>query len=369
MLIPLIAAAALSIAADCDLEAPDGSAGCVPEQVDALPMNRLQAVGTHNSYKLAIASKEMALLRAVAPDMAVGLDYAHPPLADQLAAGARQLELDLFYDPEPGRYARPLGQRMAAGTDPYDAPELSQAGLKVMHVQDIDYRSSCRLFTDCLRQVAEWSKAHPSHVPILILLNLKEGEALPAPGAVAPLAFDAAAMDQVDGEIRSVFGPEALITPDEVQGNAASLRAAVSEGGWPTLGAARGRVMFALDAPRHQVDLYRGERASLEGRAAFVNIAEDEDAAAYITLNEPIEQQDRIAAALAQGLIVRTRADADTVEARSGDTTRRDAALASGAQYVSTDYMTPDVRFSDYRVVLPGERAARLAPQSGARSE
>jgi len=53
------------------------------------------------------------------------------------------------------------------------------------------------------------------------------------------------------------------------------------------------------------------------------------------------------------GFVVRTRADADTVEARSNDTTRRDAALQSGAQYVSTDYPHPETRLSDYQARLP----------------
>lgn len=365
MIVALMFASALALAPDCDLEAPHGGLGCTRAAIDQLPINALQAVGTHNSYKLAIPPAEMALLRAIAPAQASGLDYAHPPLIEQLAAGARQLEIDIFNDPEPGRYARPLGLRMAPGTDPYDVALLSAPGLKVMHVQDIDYRSSCVLFTGCLAEVAAWSKAHPDHVPLLILLNLKEGNALPAPGAVAPVAFDAAAMDVVDAEIRRVFGPESLITPDSVQGAYPSLKAAVAAGAWPNLAKGRGRVMFALDAPRHQVDLYRGERSSLEGRVMFVNIPETEDAAGYITLNDPLAQAERIAAAVAAGLMVRTRADADTVEARQNDGARREAAFAAGAQYISTDYMTPDVRLSDYQVVLPGGGAARLNPRWG----
>ena len=63
------------------------------------------------------------------------------------------------------------------------------------------------------------------------------------------------------------------------------------------------------------------------------------------------------------GFIVRTRADADTREARSGDTARRAAALASGAQYVSTDYLWPDARFvGGYRVNLPGNAATVCNP-------
>lgn len=359
MIITILAATA-AIASGCDLEAPSGEPGCTRSAVDALKINDLQAVGTHNSYKQAIAPKQMALLRAVDPKQADGLDYAHPPLAAQLDAGARQLELDLLNDPEGGRYASPLAMKMAPDL-PYDLEPLKAPGMKVMHVQDVDYRSSCPRFTDCLRAIAAWSKGRPDHVPILILLNLKEG-GLKVPGAVEALAFDARAMDAVDAEIRSVFAAGDLITPDSVQGRRANLREAVTAGAWPTLKAARGKVMFALDAPPEQVALYRGQRRSLEGRVMFVNIDETSPAAGYITLNEPKEQAARIKAAVRAGLIVRTRADADTLEARTGDLSRQQAAFAAGAQYVSTDYMAPDARLGSYRTELPGGETARRNP-------
>ena len=40
----------------------------------------------------------------------------------------------------------------------------------------------------------------------------------------------------------------------------------------------------------------------------------------------------------------------------------RDAALASGAHFVSTDYPVPDPNFSDYQVTLPGGNIARCNP-------
>jgi hypothetical protein len=169
-------------------------------------------------------------------------------------------------------------------------------------------------------------------------------------------------MDEIDAEIRAVFKDEELITPDQVQGKHPTLREAVAAGAWPKLKDARGRVMIALDCPPDQVARYRGDRKVLEGRAAFVNIDEASPAAAYITLNEPKELSARIAAAVKAGLIVRTRADADTWEARTNDTTRQAAAFASGAQYVSTDYLTPDPRFGPYAASLPGGGRARLSP-------
>jgi hypothetical protein len=358
-LLNLILAAALALS--CDLERPNGADGCTREAVDALPMNAVQAIGTHNSYKLAIPPAEMAIIKASSPEQALALDYAHRPLPEQLAAGARQLELDLVYDPEGGLYADPLGPKVARATEPYDLSPLKQPGLKVMHAPDVDFRSNCPVFVQCLEQVRAWSKAHPDHIPILILLNLKEG-GLKLPGAVQAPAFDAAAMDQVDREIRSVFADADLITPDQVQGRHPTLRDAVAAGAWPKLGQARGRVMFALDAPPAQVARYRGNRLVLEGRVLFVNIEETSPAAGYITLNEPIEQAARIASAVKAGLIVRTRADADTAEARRNDTSRQQAAFASGAQYVSTDYMSPDPRLGPYRAELPGGGVARPTP-------
>jgi len=360
MIAALLAAAAVSAA--CDLEHPSGGQGCARAAVDALPMNAIQVIGTHNSYKAAIAPNEMATLRAANPTAADTLDYSHPPLTAQLEAGARQLEIDVVNDPDGGLYATPLGYRAAGkAAVPYDFTPLKGPGLKVIHVPDVDYRSVCSRFADCLKEVRAWSKAHPDHVPLLIIMNLKE-DGVSWPGAVKPQLFDPRGMDEIDKEIRAAFPEAALITPDQVQGRYPTLREAVAAGAWPKLKAARGRVMFALDCPPDQVARYRGSRKVLEGRAAFVNTDETSPAAGYITLNEPKELTARIGAAVKAGIIVRTRADADTLEARTNDTGRQTAAFASGAQYVSTDYMTPDTRFGPYVARLPGGGRARLSP-------
>lgn len=361
MIAALLAAAAVS--ASCDLERPSGQPGCTRAAVDGLPMNAIQVIGTHNSYKMAIAPNEFAMIKAANPKAAATLDYSHRPLKDQLDAGARQLEIDVVNDPGAGGlYATPLGYRMAgAKAAPYDFAPLKGPGLKVIHAPDVDYRSVCATFVACLKDVRAWSQAHRDHVPILIILNLKE-DGVSLPGAVKPPLFDAAAMDGIDKEIRSVFPEGALITPDQVQGRRATLREAVAAGAWPKLKTARGRIMFALDCPPDQVARYRESRKVLEGRAAFVNIDESSPAAGYITLNEPKELSARIAAAVKAGIIVRTRADADTYEARANDVSRQAAAFASGAQYVSTDYMQADPRFGPYVAKLPGGGTARVSP-------
>ena len=328
-----------------------------------LKLNDIAAVGTHNSYKLAVPADEMAAMVAAAGQPALGLDYGHRPLNEELDLGARQLEIDVVRDPEGGRFAKPL-TALGGGivASPAFAKAMAQSGYKVMHMPDVDFRSSCLTFVQCLTLVRTWSKAHPNHAPILILINAKDGPAS-LPGGVSALPYDTPAFDALDVEVRSVFSEAELITPDQVRGGKPTLREAVLAGGWPTLEKARGKVFIALDESPEKVALYRAGRKSLEGRALFVNTDETASDAAYLTLNDPIGEHDRIVAAVRAGFIVRTRADADTVQARRNDVSQRTAALTSGAQYVSTDYMVADPRFAGgYTVRLTGGAVAVCNP-------
>jgi hypothetical protein len=180
---------------------------------------------------------------------------------------------------------------------------------------------------------------------------------------VKPFGKDA--LNQLDADILSVFPRERIVTPDEVRGTHATLREGAMAGGWPTLGEARGKVLFVIDdAPQRWAPYVEGH-ASLKGRLAFVNAdsAPDAPEAAIFVTNQPDKDFDLIRERVAAGFIVRTRADADTREARTGDTARREKALASGAQYVTTDYIWPDERFgTGYTARLPGNAAARCNP-------
>lgn len=316
-----------------------------------LRINDVAVIGTHNSYKLAMPAETMARLRAENPAMADALDYAHRPLAEQLDAGARQLEIDVNYDPQGGHYARGSND-----------PKLKRPGFKVLHIPGIDNSSSCVLLVDCLKAIRAWSDAHPRHVPILLMFNAKD-ERNAARGGIDALRYDDAAYDALDAEIRSVLGPDKLITPDDVQGSYPTLRDAVLANNWPLLEASRGKFLFALDEPPAKVAVYRGARKSLEGRVFFINTDERSPAAAYLTLNEPVRDAERIRRDVVAGFLVRTRADANTREARANDIASRDAALAGGAQFVSTDYLWADPRFAGgYRVQSPGGMVARCNP-------
>jgi hypothetical protein len=328
-------------------------------------MNEVQYLGSHNSYHIQPRNDVFQLLLAFSPELAPTLEYTHIPLQQQFdTQGIRQIELDVFDDPEGGLYANHpvrtlFGEAAASGI-----PELDEPGLKVLHVQDVDYETTCYTFVRCLREIKAWSDSHPGHLPITVLVEAKD-DTVPDPlnlGFVVPLEFGVAALNRIDEEIRSVFPPEQLIVPDDVRGDFATLEAAVLSRGWPRLSAARGRIMFALDNTDDTRDNYIAGHSSLAGRVLFTDSPAGTPEAAFMKRNDPLANPGEIEALVAQGYMVRTRADADTVQARSGDTSQRDAALNSGAHFISTDYPVPNLDFSDYYVSLPGGRVARCNP-------
>jgi hypothetical protein len=348
-------------AADCD--AFEGEVD--REWIDlCVRLNQIQVLGTHNSYHVQPSPELFGLLNGFSADLARGFEYTHRPLDEQLDRGMRQFELDVFADPEGGLYADPAGQRLAPGP-PFDPEDkLGKPGLKVLHVQDVDFRSTCVTLVECLSTIAGWSRDHPDHVPLLVLVELKNAPiADPLKlGFVTPHPFGPAELDGLDAEIRSVFDDDHLLTPDDVRGRSATLAAAITERGWPALGDVRGKVLFALDNTGPPRDLYLEGAPSLEGRVLFVSSEPPAPSAAFVKLNDPLVDRAKIEQLVGAGLVIRTRADANTVQARTGDAAQRDAALASGAQWVSTDYPEPSPFGTGYVVRMPGDATIRCNP-------
>ena len=326
---------------------------------DDLRLNQIQVIGSHNSYKEAISPKLLEYYRARRPEGAVSLDYWHPRLSAQLDQGLRKLELDVFHDPQGGRYAEPGGLDWAPeeGTlskAMFDlSGSLDETGFKVLHIQDLDFRSNCPTWAACLLELRTWSEAHPRHLPALITVNAKD-QLIARDGYVHPLAFDRDALQALDRETVRVLGRDRLLTPDDVRGDHETLRQAVLERGWPTLGEVRGRFLFVLDESGIKRDAYLEASPTLEGRVMFANVDPSHPAAAVRILNDPLRAAEEIRRSVRRGLLVRTRADANTREARANTTDRRDAAFASGAHFVSTDYYTSDQSVgTSYLVRLP----------------
>lgn len=363
-LVASVCAAALSAAGGGAVAAPPAAAAQVR-------MNEVQLIGSHNSYHREISRAEVTAyeqLIATPGDYDQFLAYSHASIPNQFARqDVRGLELDLFADPAGGLYAQPL-IRQRLGLGPLPSPAWTRPGIKVFHITDLDYKTTCVALTTCLEQVRRWSDAHPGHVPLLILLELKQSDsrAVAQGGVVAP-PWNAEALDGLDGEIRSVFSDSRLITPDDVRRPGLTLEESVLRHGWPTLRKTRGKVAFLLDNDPGAIrDAYTAGRPSLEDRVLFTNSRAGLPDAAFIKRNEPRgantgQIQDLVRA----GYLVRTRSDVPLTTVLSGDTTQLEAALASGAQVVSTDF--PEVGMSarydsDFVAALPEGGPARCNP-------
>jgi len=336
---------------------------------DSVKMNQIQVIGSHNSYHAGFAPSEAKLVMAKNPKLYQAFEYRHRPLDQQLNSGVRQIELDIYADTAGGRYAHPAGVEsvVAAGLpkDPDFDPEglMSKPGFKVMHVQDLDYRSTCQPFVACLKIVREWSQAHPKHLPIYILIETKQTDLPPQYHAVSTEKFMSSTFDALDAEIHSVFPKSELITPDVVRGRYKTLEEAVLHNNWPTLATAQGKVVFLMDQ-RPVGPVYLQGHPSLSGRVIFTNAEPGQPDCAFTEENDGT--QEAIAALVRKGYLVRTRTDADTKEARTNETGRRDTALASGAQLLSTDYPASEPsEWTGYSVSLPNGAVARCNPIDG----
>lgn len=351
---------------------------------DTVQLNQIQVIGTHNSYRRDISPATLKWLTKLSPQAAIALDYRHDTLSAQLDHGVRQLEIDIYADSEGGRYAHPKGpewERKAGLTpdrDPTPPQAMQGTDFKVMHIVDIDQRSNCQPLRVCLAEIKAWSDAHPNHVPVFIDLETKQD--IPFGGGkldfTQPEVFTPATYDRLDAELVSVFGRNGIVTPDQVRGSAETLDKAVHLHGWPSLSQTRGKIVFLFDRP-HDTARYTQGHPALRDRIVFTNAKPGDPDCAFTEVNEGFigakgngsEAVDNAAAAriipdlVKQGYLVRTRADANTIEARQNDLKRRNVAFSSGAHLISTDYPGFEpAPWHDYAVSFGPGLVARCNP-------
>lgn len=363
---------------DTDLQPP--TAQPQNAEVEQLKINEIQVIGSHNSYRkrtyppiyeLCLNFYNNGLLPADLDPK--GWDYEHAPLPEQFGAyGMRSIEIDVYEDPNGGRFASRGGLMLVDENMASGIPELNEPGYKVLHIPDFDYNTNYYTFRSALHAIRNWSLKNPGHVPIFVQIEAKTemvGDQVNFPFLLQSTPYTAASAEAIDAEVRSVFGNDlaGVFTPDQLRGTFGTLREAVLANNWPSLANARGKVVFMMQGGL--VPFYKQGHPSLQGRAMFTYAEPDEDEAAFVIINDPINDFALIQQTIADGFIVRTRADAETVEARTGDYTMMNAAISSGAQIISTDYYRPDPRYktepaawTDYRVAFPGGITYRINP-------
>lgn len=326
-------------------------------------LNETQVIGTHNSYKTAIDKPVMDTLKILNPGRAERIDYSHEPVEKQLSLGLANLELDIAVDREGGKYAHPAFYEQFK--EKYALPvynekgEMNKPGFKVLHVQDLDFRSHCETLSQCLAILKDWSVANPGHHPVFITMNAKDNAADGLP--TVPDKFTAEDFRMLDEQIIEELGRDKLLVPADVKGSYTTLEEAVLKQGWPELEKVRGRFIFVLDEKGEKREAYLRNGSSTQ--VFFADSPEGDPHAAIMIINDPKRSFDRIRDMVSKGYIIRTRADADTFEARRNDYSRFNAACESGAQIITTDYYRKSEHFrSDYFIQFPGGGYVRKNP-------
>lgn len=333
--------------------------------VNNLPLNQIQVIGSHNSYKQPLDPPVYQMLKKADSTLVKAIDYSHLSLSEQLDRGLLNLEIDIYADVKGGKYANPKGLEWQKETNvkPFD-PEgiMKEPGFKVMHIQDIDFRSNCLTFKNCLQELKTWSDKHPNHLPVFITVNAKD-EPLSKPGFTIPEKFTLEVYDLLDKTILDNLGRNKLLIPDKVRGKSKTLESAVLQKGWPKVGAVKGKFIFILDETGSKRAAYVQGHPSLQGRVLFANAEPGTPEAAFLILNEPKKDLTKIQELVKKGYLIRTRADANTLEARRNDKSTFEAACQSGAQIITTDYYLPSTHFkSDYQISFPDQSYFRLNP-------
>lgn len=283
---------------------------------DVLRLHHVQAKTSHNSYH--VANPELS-----DPEYKITQDPLDVQLNEQ---GVRGVEIDINYNPDTGVF-------------------------RVYHIVLIDEGTNCPTLDACLKVMKDWSDTHRAHHPITVQLEIKDVS--PAPEQIEPY-FEA-----LHSTILSVWPRSRILTPDDVQGTYPTLGDAVRTEGFPLLGDTRGKVLFMLyNLSDGFGTTYSRDKTSLKGRLAFTR-TEPTDAIAAMTLyDNPVSNAAAVDAALKANMIVRSRAETSAVNPTPE---HRDAAFASGATLLATDYPKNPGNGS-YWVEIPGGTPSRCNP-------
>lgn len=333
------------------------------QDLNQLKINEIQVIGSHNSYKKAILPEVYSYLAKKDSLHALPrIQYEHIAIPKQLDLGLRNLELDVYADSKGGKYAHPKILDLVKTVQPFDSDgKMKKPGYKMIHITDIDYQTWYYTLEDCLKDLKKWSDAHPDHDPVFITLEPKDGNANKF--GTEPEHYTSKLFDDLDNELKTYLGKNKIISPDDIRGSYKTLNEAVLHKNWPKVKDAKGKFLFVMDNNGENRDLYMKGHPSLQGRMIFTNSKPGTPEAAILFMNDPSSKINEL---VQQGYIIRTRADADTMEARSEDYSRFEKAKESGAQVISTDYYQPSKLFkSNYKVSFENNTYERKNPVTG----
>lgn len=263
---------------------------------DVLGPAAIQGLGTHNSYHL----RPDALFDP-------SHDYELPPLDVQADLGVRAFELDLHL--------------------------TSDDRWEVFHLPGIDPETTCLALEDCLGLLRAWSRAHPCHSPLMVWLEPKDEIDASVAGYQSWVGREV----ELDDALRTLW-PDRRVEPDDVRRGEETVAAGLAAGGWPTLGALRGHVIFAmLDSSEHR-DAYLDGAPGLQGRAMFVDGDSIADPfAATFKIDNAIGGQADVRAALDAGFLTTSNVDGPEDSAED-NAAKQQGSLVSGTSWLATNF-------------------------------
>lgn len=313
------------------------------KESDSVSVSRLQLIGTHNSYHIVPDDVALRLMGAFSRAAVQANNYSHRPLREQLdTLKIRQFELDLYVDRKGGKFASPatleIAEQEGSEVPFYDKEVMKKPGIKILHSVEFDFRSHHQTLRNALRELNDWSSSNREHVPIFILLELKDETFSPR---LRPDKWNRDDLIGLEKEILAELPLDRILTPSKVKGNAKTLRERILKEGWPTLGESRGKFVFLLDNESGPLKDYMQMHPDLQDALIFPSLNQDHPCAAFLKRNDPIRSFSEIKELVSSGFLVRTRADAELQPLYSNSTEQRDKAIASGAQLISTDFPEP----------------------------
>ena len=129
--------------------------------------------------------------------------FEHDTLSAQLGNGIRSFELDIRWQVN---------------------------GFKIFHNGMPDNGSTCPDWKLALEELRLWSDANPGHVPITVLVEIKQDNPTRNP---LYADMDAEKFRQLDQTVSEIVGAEKAVTPADLMGGWPTLGAMAQNGGWP----------------------------------------------------------------------------------------------------------------------------------------
>ena len=289
----------------------------------SIKLNDIQILASHNSYKKKGSDiGKFFIGLGASTEEANALKYEYKNFTDQFESGIRSMEIDL---------------------------RLRKTQFMLTHVPLVDNGSVAPVFSLALEEIALFSENNPNHIPIIILMEIKDD------WMILDHALQVIGSDQLEALnilINEKLGDQ-LFTPSDMMETNKTLNETIQSTGWPSISELLGKTIFILH-PSNFTQTYYEVDPTLQSLPMFLGVypdAVDESYASFVVHNNP--DVDAIQALVASGFIVRTRIDAELVYEQAN----YDAAVMSGAQILSSDYTVgrSDLGVDEY-IYLPNNK-------------